>query len=154
MYSVNLLLLRAGVRHERYSLWQPGTVFLTGANQLIGSYSDLRQFQQSDHNYFSWHAHHIVESQDLDRLGVSQSGPPREHQICVLLPERAHIGRINSILRAQNPIGMSATASDLRRAYRDAYALLGDYCGGGEVEIRRELIAIVEAVFKSFGLGW
>jgi hypothetical protein len=154
MYTVKEVLLRAGVKHERYLKWPAGTLFLTHANQLVGTYSDLRRFQISDRNYFGWHAHHIVESQDLERLGINQHLPPREQQICVLLPERAHIGRVNSVLRVQNPINVSVTPSYLHRAYRDAYALIGNYCGGGEAQIKHELVAIVEAIFLTSGLEW
>jgi hypothetical protein len=146
------LLAAAGVRSRKFAEWPTGNILLTAANQLIGSYAELRRFQTSRPVYLGWQAHHIVETQDLERLGVASRFPGRDDQICVLLPERAHIGRINSILRNQNPSSMKVTASDLRRAYGDAYSMMGDYCGGGEAAIRRELMAIVEAVFRDAGL--
>ena len=152
MFIVSSALSSGGVAFEKYARWPAGGVFITGANQLIGTYSDLRRFQQFDRNYFGWHAHHIVESQDLDRLGVSHLFPPRDQQICVLLPERAHIGRINSVLRNQNPTNVRATTNELLRAYQDAYALVGDYSGGGEANIRKELMAIVSVIFRMAGL--
>lgn len=150
--SVVQVLSLAGVLHERYARWPMGNVRLTAANQLIGTFDDLKRFRASDPHYLGWQAHHIVESQDLERLGVAARFPGRGQQICVLLPERAHIGRINGILRRQNPIGVQATANELRRAYGDAYAMMGDYCGGGERSIRQELVSIVGAVFRLAGL--
>jgi hypothetical protein len=127
-------------------------VFLTAANQLIGTYADLRRFQISNPDYFGWDTHHIVEAQDLDRLDVRNQFPPYEQQICVLIPNTAHAKRINSIFRNQNPASMHVTANHLKSAYRDAYWLIGDYCGGGERQIRNELVNIVLAVFRSVGL--
>jgi hypothetical protein len=118
----------------------------------LGSYTDLKRGAATDRNYFGWQAHHIVESQYLERLGIDRQFPRREQQICVLIPERAHVGRTNSVLRSQNPTAVKVTASDLVRAYKDAYALIGDYCGGGEAKIREELIAIVSAIFRIAGL--
>jgi hypothetical protein len=152
MYTVEEILLMAGIKYEKYGKANFGGVFLTNANQLIGTYSDLKRFQQSDKNYLGWQAHHIVESQDLVNLGVDQLAPLRDRQICVLLPERAHIGRINSRLRTLNPMNVRASVNDLQRAYKDAYALIGDYCGGGEVKIGQELMAIVNVVFRKLAL--
>ena len=146
------VLKASGVGHEKYSRWQPGGVYITEANQLIGSYSDLRDFRASARDHFGWHAHHIVECQDLERLSIGGHFPRREEQCCVLLPERAHIGRINSILRTQNPANIRTSIGHLRNAYTDAYAMIGDYCGGGESRIQQELVAIAEAIFRIGGL--
>jgi hypothetical protein len=129
----------------------PG-VYCTAAGQFIASYSDLKRFQSENRTYFGWHAHHIVESQDLQRLGVVDQSAPRNDQVCVLLPERSHIGRINSILRRQNPDGVAVTASELRGAYSLAYSTMGDYCGGGEEQIRQELLAIVGGTLRNSGV--
>jgi hypothetical protein len=150
--SPQALLATAGVRYEKFAGWPSGGVFLTAANQLLGTFSDLKRFQSVDRDYFGWHAHHIVEAQDLERLGVAHHFPAREQQLCVLLPERAHVGRINSVLRRQNPANIRVTANELRRAYADAYALVGDYCGGGQGAIRQELLALVNATFRAAGL--
>jgi len=43
----------------------------------------------------------------------------------------------------------------LLEAYRSAYDLIGDYCGGGENLIRHELVEIVEiveAIFRRAGI--
>lgn len=152
MLTVNEVLLATGIRYVAYPKWRFGGVFLTAANQLVGAYSDLGKFQRSDQNYFGWQKHHIVESQDLERLGLLHVVAPRDQQICVLIPERAHVRRINSVLRSQNPVGVQVTGAQLRRAYRDAYALMGDYCGGGEAQVRRELVAIVDAIFRKLGV--
>ena len=128
-------------------------VLLSPANQLFGTYKDLKGYQRSQggKNYFGWHAHHIVEKQDLDRLAVSHRFPPDEDQLCVLLPERAHIGRVSSVLRNQAAMGIQMLATELRGAYFSSYSMIGDYCGGGETAIRRELMAIVNATFKRAG---
>jgi len=153
MYTVTQILSSAGVKFEKYQGNPSLGVFLTQGNQLIGTYADLKRYQRSNPPYAGWEVHHIVEAQDLERLGVKQLAPPYEQQICVLLPERAHTGRINSILRNQNPVGVRVRASELLRAYRDAYALVGNYCGGGEGSIRQELMAIVSAVFRAVGVS-
>jgi hypothetical protein len=83
----------------------------------------------------------VVEYQDLERLGVAVKFPDYKEQLTVLLPEVAHIQRINSILRNQAPMRAVLKASDLLSAYVSAYSLMGDYCGGGEQKIRAELMA-------------
>ena len=154
MYTVTQILSSAGVKFGKYAASPAaGGVFLTDGNQLIGTYADLKRFQRSSPPYLGWEVHHIVEAQDLERLGVRQLAPPYEQQICVLLPERAHTGRINSLLRNQNPIGVRVSPAELLRAYRDAYSLIGDYCGGGERPIRKELVAIASAVFRAVGVS-
>jgi len=153
MYTVTQVLSSAGVKFEKYPASLAGGVFLTKANQLIGTYADLKRFQRTNPPYAGWQVHHVVEAQDLERLGVKHLAPPYEQQICVLLPERAHTGRINSVLRNQNPVGVRVKASELLRAYRDAYSLIGDYCGGGEGPIRQELVAISCAVFRAVGVS-
>jgi len=85
-------------------------------------------------------------------LGVSGHAPAYSDQLCVLLPERAHIGRINSILRRENSTKYQATGNELRRAYADAYGKIGNYCGGGEAKIKEEPLAIVKADFQILGV--
>ena len=46
------------------------------------------------------------------------------------------------------------TPRDLLRAYEDAYDLIDDYCGGGALAVKRELVAIVEATLRCYGLLW
>jgi len=153
MFTVTDVLLTAGVKFSVYAGWQPGNVYITEANQLIGSYRDLEAFRASDNNYSGWHVHHVVEDDDLHRLGVSTHAPAYPNQLCVLIPERAHVGRINSILRRENPTRYHATGPELRRAYAEAYAMIGDYCGGGEPSIRKELLSIVYAEFQKLGVS-
>ena len=85
-------------------------------------------------------------------VGGSTHATAYEDQLCVLLPERAHVGRVNSILRRENSTRYQATAQELRRAYAEAYSLIGDYCAGGEKGIKRELLAIVDAEFQKLGV--
>ncbi len=146
-YTIPQLLMAAGVHHEPYIKARGERIFLTAANQLIGTYADLRRFRQASVDHAGWEAHHIVEAQDLERLSVQQRFPPYEQQICVLLPKAAHAKRINSVLRKENPSRLQAAADDLKAAYRDAYWLMGDYCGGGERRVREELVKIVDTVF-------
>jgi hypothetical protein len=68
------------------------------------------------------------------------------------LPERGHLDRINSLLRRQASIGAIHPPRSLLRAYKEAYGLLGDYCGRGERTIRQELVSIVEASLKLYGV--
>jgi hypothetical protein len=152
MLTVTEILLIAGVKFQIFSEWPQNNVYLTQANQIMATYKNLGQFRDVKTSYKSWHCHHIVEVDDLLRLGVRDIAPPRDDQLCVLLPERAHVGRINSILRRENPTKWQASGRELRRAYAEAYALIGDYCGGGERQIRQELMAIVEAEFQQLGV--
>ena len=152
MMTVTRVLDLAGVGYEPFTKWNVDGIYLTRANQLIGTYADLKRGAKSDKAYNNWHAHHIVETHDLRRLGIEHVSPVREQQLCVLLPAWSHIERINSALRIGNPIGVTASASQLRAGYQDAYEIMGDYCGGGEDAIRRELMAIVKAILQLSGL--
>jgi hypothetical protein len=152
VFTVTQILLTAGVRYQRYPQWPNGNVFLTNANQLIGTYAHLAPFRGSIPDYRGWHRHHVVERDDLDRMKVQGLAPRYEDQLCVLLPERSHIGRIGSILPRMNNRKYEATREELREAYIAAYELMGNYCGGGEINIRRELLAIVDAEFQHLGI--
>ena len=152
MFMVTDILLSAGVSFSVYTGWAAGNVYITSANQLIGTYKNLDAFRKLDTNYAGWQAHHVVEDDDLHRLGGSTHAPAYEDQLCVLIPERAHVGRINSILRRENPTKYRATGQELRRAYAAAYSMMGDYCGGGEAKIRQELLAVVDAEFQKLGV--
>jgi hypothetical protein len=152
MFTVADVLLTAGVKFSVYTGWAGGDVYLTDANQLIGTYKNLEAFRASDSNYKGWHVHHVIEDDDLHRLGVTTHAPAYPDQLCVLIPERAHVGRVNSILRRENPTRYQATGPELRRAYAEAYATIGDYCGAGEENIRKELLSIVNAQFQKLGV--
>jgi hypothetical protein len=68
----------------------------------------------------------------------------------VLLPERAHIGRINSVLRNQLPVGVRPNAVQLLQAYELAYDTLGDCCGGGVARVKDELLRLAIIIVASF----
>ena len=154
MYTVPHILMSANITYEDSpAVARTEESFSRRPTNWWGNcMPNLRRFQTSNPAYFGWDAHHIVEAQDLARLGVQQRFPPYEHQVCVLLPKTAHAKRINSIFRAQNPTNLQVTANDLKCAYRDAYWLIGDYCGGGEGAIRDELVNVVLAMFRSASL--
>ena len=152
MYTVSEILLIANVKYAVHPRCAKKDIYQTDANQLIGTYKNLKAYCRTDRNYTGWDVHHVVEDADLDRLGVRNHAPVYNDQLCVLLPKQAHATRINSILRTQNPTKDQATARALRAAYAEAYELMGDYCGGGERKIRWELMAIINAEFQKFGV--
>lgn len=149
MNSVAAILQLAQIQFEQFSQAAPTPIYLSAGNQLFGTFTDLSRFRDCTPDYRGWHAHHVVETHDLRRLGIATQSPVRELQLCVLLPEAAHIGRINSVLRREVPIGRTWSAHTLLAAYAEAYNLIGDYCGGGERQVCAELVAIVRATFKA-----
>lgn len=153
MDFVESILKDSRVRYREYRCNSPSPIWLTSGNQLLSSYNALARFATVDRHYRGWHAHHVVEAQDLERLGVSAKFPAYDQQLTVLLPQAAHIQRINSLLRNQAPQGAVMSAADLLTAYGAAYALMGNYCGGGEQRIREELIAIARATLRHAGLA-
>jgi len=153
MDYVKGILDEARIQTERYKCNSPSTIWLTAAHQLIASYSVLTRFAETDQHYRGWHAHHVFEYQDLERLGVAAKFPPYNEQLTVLLPRAAHVKRINSDLRIQAPMGAVMKAQELVSAYASAYSLMGDYCGGGEVKIRTELLAVVKTTLRRAGLA-
>jgi len=152
MDFVERILKDSRVRYREYRCNSPSPIWLTSGNQLMSSYSALSRFATVDRHYRGWHAHHVVEAQDLERLGVAAKFPAYEEQLAVLLPQAAHIRRVNSVLRNQAPKYAVIGAADLLAAYAAAYALMGNYCGGGEQRIQAELMAIVRAILKHAGL--
>jgi hypothetical protein len=146
------ILKEARVRYREYRCNSPSPIWLTSGNQLLSSYRALTRFATVNRHYAGWHAHHVVEAQDLERLGVAGKFPPYADQLTVLLPQAAHIQRVNSVLRNQAPVAAAMSGADLLAAYAAAYALMGNYCGGGEQRIRTELMAIARAVFRWAGL--
>ena len=152
MIVATRVLNRARIQYAPYQNSGGYEIYITAANQLVGTHTMLIEFRSRSKHYRAWQSHHILETRDLDRLHVSQLSPDRNNQFCVLLPERAHIGRINSVLRRQAPIGAVLTPRSLLGSYEDAYDLVGDYCGGGERAIKRELVSIVEASLQLYGV--
>jgi hypothetical protein len=114
MFTVQQVLLTAGVKFSKFAGCHAGNVYITSGHQLIGRYKDLEAFCKSTEDYAGWHVHHVVEDDDLNRLGVSGHAPTYADQLCVLFPERAHIGRINSVLRRENPTKYQATGEQGR----------------------------------------
>ena len=146
------ILKEARVRFREYRCNSPFPIWLTSGNQLLSSYRALSRFATVDCHYAGWHAHHVIEAQDLERLGVAAKFPPYEEQLTVLLPQSAHIKRVNSVLRHQAPVSAVMHVPDLLAVYAAAYSLMGNYCGGGEHRIRAELMAIARATFRRAGL--
>jgi hypothetical protein len=118
----------------------------------MSSYAALTRFATIGPHYAGWHAHHVVEVQDLERMDVAAKFPDYREQLTVLLPQAAHIKRVNSVLRNQAPMGAIMPIADLLNAYTAAYALMGNYCGGGEQRIRAELMAVARVIFRRAGL--
>jgi hypothetical protein len=152
MDFVESVLKESRVRYREYRCNSPSPIWLTSANQLMSSYGALTRFARIDVHYSGWHAHHVVEAQDLERLGVAARFPQYGEQLTVLLPQAAHIKRINSVLRNQAPMHTVMASEDLLTAYASAYSLMGNYSGGGEQKIRAELMAIARAIFQRAGL--
>ncbi len=152
MITVTDILDKSAVNYEPFDQVGGLPVFLTAGNQLIAAYKFFEAVKQSVKGYRGWHAHHVFETQDLERMHVTTIAPVRDDQLCVLLPERAHIGRINSVLRRQAPKGAVLSPRALLDAYKEAYDLMGDYCGGGELIVRRELVSLVEGTLKAYRL--
>jgi len=152
MDFVESILKDSRVRYQEYRCNSPSPIWLTAGNQLMSSYRALSRFATVDRHYRGWHAHHVVEAQDLERLGVAAKFPPYEEQLTVLLPHAAHIQRVNSLLRNQAPKYAVMPVADLLAAYAAAYALMGNYCGGGEQRIQGELMAIARAILRHAGL--
>ena len=105
-------------------------------HQLFGSYTALESFRNiyrtrsGQAAYAGWEVHHVVEDQDLDRLGVAQHFPVYKQQLCVILPRAAHVNRINNILRNRNPTRYSATANESGITVAEAKRLYGRSCLG------------------------
>jgi hypothetical protein len=152
MDFVERILKDSRVRYREYRCNSPRPIWLTSGNQLLSSYAALSRFATVDPHYRGWHAHHVVEAQDLERLGIAARFPRYEEQLTVLLPQAAHTRRVNSVLRNQAPQHAVMPAADLLAAYAAAYALMGNYCGGGEQRIRAELMAMARAIVKYAGL--
>ncbi len=153
MDFVERILKDSRVPYREYRCNSPSPIWLTSGNQLMSSYQALSRFATVDRHYRGWHAHHVVEAQDLERLGVAAKFPAYEQQLTVLLPHAAHIQRTNSCLRNHAPPDTVMTVTDLLSAYAAAYALMGNYCGGGEQRIRAELMAIARATLRHAGLA-
>src|SRR5262245_20336448 len=144
MISNRLILNSASISYTPFE-GNP-EIYISKGNQLFGGYHFLTAFRAGYRDkmgraYTGWEVHHIVEAQDLDRLGLSSQFPNYESQLCVLLPREAHVGRINNVLRNRNPSRYSATARELLSAYREAYELIGNYSGSNEALIINELMA-------------
>jgi hypothetical protein len=152
MDFVESILQESRVRYREYRSHSPSPIWLTSANQLMASYKVLARFAIIDRHYAGWRAHHVVEKEDLERLGVASRFPGYEEQLTVLLPQVAQIRRINSIMRNQASMGAALPAQALLTTYASAYSLMGNYSGGGEEKIRTELMSVARAIFRRAGV--
>ena len=75
MFTVQQVLLTGGVKFSKYAGCHAGNVYITDGHQLIGKYKDLEAFRGTTEDYAGWHVHHVVEDDDLARLGVSGNAP-------------------------------------------------------------------------------
>ena len=151
MPYIDEVLRLGGVQHEPFETEKVDGVFITRGLQVLGSYRALEKFRQAVDGYAGWHRHHVFEDQDWSRLHIEKLAPRYEDQLCVFLPERAHVGRINSILHSHAAQGFVLSPRALLRAYDTAYDDVGNYCGGGDSLIRRELVAIVRGTLRFCG---
>jgi hypothetical protein len=146
---VRQLLQRTSITHEVFWQEREKIVFMSAANQLFSTKAMFgAAFRRAFPVYERWEAHHILEFQDCQRLGLESRLPPYEDQICVLLPRAAHRERINGLLRHLLPVGSDFPRSAILPTYDLAYHMLGDYCGGGQVAIAQELNLIVKQLIK------
>lgn len=151
MDFVERILKDSRVRFREYRCNSPSRIWLTSGNQLMSSYSALSRFATVDRHYRGWRAHHVLEASDVQRFGMAANLPPYEQQLTVLLPLTAHIQRtINS--RRNHAPQQAVLAADLLSSYAAAFALMGNYCGGGEERIRAELVAVARAILRYAGL--
>jgi hypothetical protein len=153
MDFVESILKESRVRYREYRCNSPYPIWLTPANQLMASCTALTRFALISRHYTGWHAHHVVDAQDLERLGVVDRFPRYEEQLTVLLPQAAHTVLLNSVRRNQAPMNPLMTMGDLLIMYAPAYALMDNYSGGGEQNIRAELMAIARAILRRAGLA-
>ena len=154
MISCEEILQKSGVV-ESLNPWEvvgPYKVYLTKSDQIVGTYSALRQFRQKHNDLYGkkgsidpWEAHHILELNQLSNLRISHKFPGKNDCLCVLIPKPAH-GRINSrlISFARKFIGIRS----ILEGYHDAHETIGNYNGTGESEIKKELDSIVETSLK------
>jgi hypothetical protein len=124
VFTVSQGLLVAGLKYQVFYGWSPPNVFLSGGDQIIGTFIDLDTLRSFNSGYKGWHRHHIVERDTWEALGMTGHVPPYNDQPCVLLPEGGHARRINSILQRYSPSGFSLKARELRQVYADAYDLM------------------------------
>src|ERR671922_2233034 len=107
MITTSQIIAATKLQCTPYPNWPKSGVLVTPANQLIGTKQDLDKFKPAAPAYRGWQAHHIVEDHDLKRLGIEQKFPVYKEQTCVLIPREAHLVRVNSILRYENPVPLS-----------------------------------------------
>ena len=121
-----------------------GKVYLTEGGQLVGSHDALRAFRSAHPEYSRWDSHHIVEQVHLRNLGKHYSDG--NALPAVLIPNKAHSGRIRSIVGRADCLSLNARG--LYSYYKEAYELLGAYTGGRATGagIQAELLAIVRTM--------
>ena|SRR5690242_7914188 len=151
MGFVESVLKESRVRYREYRCNSPRPIWLTAGNQLVASYAALSRFAVVDPHYPGWRAHQVMDTHDLERLGVAAKLPSADQQVAVLLPQHAHIQRANSVCNrgSKQP---AITATDMLSAHAASCAFIGNYSGGGEQRIREELMAIARGILRCVGL--
>jgi hypothetical protein len=158
MLTVDAILAVSGLLRSCERTWSAGNhaVYLSSANQLLGSYSALERYRSLESRHYgrrgrepAWEAHHIFEDRELDYLGVRAKFPVREHCLCVLIPKPAHI-RINTVFVAHTR--RFQDINGILQGYRLAHSILGNYSGAPPGAVAAELDQIIRAAFRSAGL--
>ena len=162
MITVEQVLHLSAVPHENAPRSGPTRgarytdVYLSEANQLLGTYRALRRYRDDHYEFYganrsqkTWEAHHVLEDRSLDYLQIRSKFPDKEKGLCVLIPVAAH-HRINSIF-----IEHTRQFSDVRHVlegYRLAHSVLGNYSGARPGAVALELDKLLRAAFRCAGL--
>ncbi len=117
-------------------------IYLTPALQLIGAYRSFKGFAQNQSGYKGWEAHHIFEGSEASSSGGRY--PIYDEQLCVLLPNYSHRSIVSPHLSSWRHLLL--TRREIIDKYRDVYEDIGEYCGGSQKDITRELVALLTAI--------
>jgi hypothetical protein len=160
MITVDRIVRDAGIldQREKTPFWElgPQHVFVSKANQLLGTYDALTRFRSHNYKHYgatddrrSWEAHHIFEDRELDYLAVREKFPPKNECLCVLIPRAAH-QRINTIFEAHTR--RFHDIQGILQGYRLAHSTLGDYSGSSAGSVAGELDKVIRTAFRLAGL--
>ena len=93
MVTVKSILDRASLKYEPYKQAGGLPIYMIGGLQLIGDYKAFEAFKNANKHYRGWQAHHVFESQDIDRMHVELLAPSRERSaMCAVAGTGAYRG--------------------------------------------------------------
>lgn len=170
------VVFRSSVGYSKKFIGHPD-VYVTESGQLVGPFWALQELQETnakakklnliEDDYENWEANHILFKEHVNLLGAQARFTHEKEQLCHLVPPLADSQYVSDVVKRvlDDEEGLEPneipTVGQLIKAYLQGYYCkhqterqgFGDYCGGEQDVVARELMAIFLTALCQARLG-